>query len=219
MALLTRQVADYLERKRAQEIEQLLIRELNHRNNNQFALVSAIARRSFSDGASADALKKFEGRLSALARANHGLRNTDWRANLADIVRSTLEPYSARASFDGDPVFLGPDLTRRFSLVLHELASNAAKYGALSTPNGQVDISWTIAPKKGALSLHWRERGGPPVVAPKSHGFGTALLKANFGNVHIDYPSEGLRCEIDACLLGPGEAARDVAAGPSGRGL
>jgi two-component sensor histidine kinase len=95
---------------------------------------------------------------------------------------------------------LGPQLARSISLALHELATNAMKYGALSNSEGVVDISWTVSQDDEALSLHWNERGGPPVVAPKRRGFGTSLIRDSFTDVRIDYASEGLRCEIVALL-------------------
>jgi len=200
--LLTRQAADYLQRKRAQETEKLLIREMKHRSDNQLAIVSAIARRCFVNNPSvSEAMDNFEGRLSALAGANRKLifSNFNWSASLEEIVRSTLEPFSARTNVAGCCVMLGPQLARNISLAVHELATNAMKYGALSNSEGLVDISWAVT-QNGALSLHWNERGGPPVVTPKRHGFGTSLIRDTFADVRIDYAREGLHCEIVALL-------------------
>lgn len=200
LASLTRQAAEYLERKRTQETERLLVREISHRSSNQLAVISAIARRCFSDNSSVvDALSAFEGRLSALAHANHELGNFGWRANLAGIVRSTLEPFSARTKVAGPDVMLDAQLAQGFSLAIHELATNAMKYGALSNPEGFVEIAWTVRLNDGknVLAFCWQEHGGPPVVAPSRQGFGTTLLKMTFSDIRIDYAREGFNCEIE----------------------
>ena len=203
LGLLTRQAADYLERKRAQQTEKLLLREVNHRSNNQLAVVTAIVRRCFAKGASDPAaMDAFEERISALSRANREIAKLRWNADLAEIVRSTLEPFSARAKMDGVGVLISPKLAQGFSLALHELATNAAKYGALSNSEGKVEISWTVSRKNDCnfLELYWKEHGGPPVVAPSRRGFGTSLLKATFSDVDLDYARGGLICRISVPL-------------------
>ena len=97
---------------------------------------------------------------------------------------------------------VGAEHVQNFSLALHELATNAAKYGAVSDESGKVEICWTIARdgKDNRLKFKWKETGGPPVVAPSDHGFGTSLLRATFPDVRIDYLIEGLTCEIDLVL-------------------
>jgi two-component sensor histidine kinase len=98
-----------------------------------------------------------------------------------------------------------PKDAQNLSLALHELATNAVKHGALSRPDGKINIAWAVRGPKGGcmLSFHWQERGGPPVVAPTRRGFGTTLLKATFGDVRFDYAPEGLMCEIDLPLSNP----------------
>jgi hypothetical protein len=113
-----------------------------------------------------------------------------------------MAPFGDRTMIDGVDVVLGTQHVQNFSLALHELATNAAKYGALSNENGWVEIFWTIAGdgNDNILKFKWNERGGPPAVAPTRHGFGTSLLKAIFADVRIDYLDEGLTCEIDLLL-------------------
>jgi PAS domain S-box-containing protein len=213
--LLARQTADYLQRKRAEETEDTLLREIQHRSNNLLAVMQTIASRSLSGSYTlAEAKAAFEGRLQALARANRQLTRSNWSGvSLTEIVRSELRPFSDRTFFKGIDVSLTPKHAQNFSLALHELATNATKYGALSNGSGKVDVSWVLVSqgRTNALKFKWCESGGPPVAAPTEHGFGTALLKATFPNARIDYATEGLSCEIDIILghggqTGPPEA-------------
>ena len=202
--LLARQAADYLERKRAEEIEETLIREVQHRSNNLLTVVQAIANLTLSGEYSpAQARAAFEARLQALARANRQLTRSNWvGVNLNEIVRLELEPFADRAIVEGADVVLGPQQAQNFSLALHELATNAAKYGALANGTGMVEVSWALVDsgKNTRLKFKWQEQGGPPVVAPTRRGFGTSLLKATFAHVRIDYLTEGLRCGIEVSL-------------------
>jgi two-component sensor histidine kinase len=204
MDLLARQAADYLERKRAEETEEARAREIRHRINNQLAVIQTIAHRTLSaDRSVVDAKQIFDERLQALARANRWLNELNCSpANLSEIVRSALAHFGDRTMIDGVGVLVGAQHAQSFSLALHELATNAAKYGALSNESGRVKIFWTIARdgKDSRLKLKWKETGGPPVVAPSRRGFGTSLLKATFSDVRIDYLVEGLICEIDLIL-------------------
>jgi PAS domain S-box-containing protein len=202
--LLARQAADYLEHKRAEEIERTLVREIQHRSNNQLAVIQALAHQTFSgDRTLAEAKKVFDARLRALAQANRQLTESNWsRVNLSEIARSALSPFGDRTMIDGIDVMLGAQHVQNFSLALHELATNAAKYGALSNETGWIEIFWTIAGNgnDNILKFKWKERGGPPAVAPTRHGFGTSLLKAIFTDVRIGYLDDGLICEIDLLL-------------------
>jgi PAS domain S-box-containing protein len=199
--LLTRQTADYLERKRGEELQATLAREVQHRSNNQLAVIQTIATRSLSGNYTlAEAKEAFEARLQALARANRQLTKSNWNGvNLSEIVRLELQPYAERTVVDGIDVILAPQHAQNFTLTLHELATNAAKYGALSNGNGKVSVFWTTT-KRGEnnkLEFKWQERGGPPVAVPTRQGFGTMLVKATFPDARIDYAVEGLSCEID----------------------
>jgi two-component sensor histidine kinase/integral membrane sensor domain MASE1 len=212
MDLLARQTADYLERKHAEKIQKTLIGEIQHRSNNLLAIIQAIAHRTFSsERSSIEAGKAFEARLRALARANQELINSNWAGvNLKEIVRQELEPFAGRTLVEGTDIKVGPQLAQNFSLALHELATNAAKYGALSDRNGKVGIYWTIVREgeNSRLKLKWEERGGPQVSQPTRQGFGTTLLRAVFPDARFDYAIEGLNCEIDV-LLKPSEPDAD----------
>jgi two-component sensor histidine kinase len=122
--------------------------------------------------------------------------------NLSEIAGSALSPFGDRTMIDGVDVMLGAQHVQNFSLALHELATNAAKYGALSNETGWIEIFWTIAGNgnDNILKFKWKERGGPPAVAPTRHGFGTSLLNAIFTDVRIGYLDDGLICEIDLLL-------------------
>lgn len=206
MDLLARQTADYLERKRAEEMGATLVREIQHRSNNLLAVIQAIATRSLSGSYTLmEAKAAFEARLQAIARANRQLTQSNWSGvNLGELVRLELQPYVGRTTVDGSDVVLSPQHAQNFSLLLHELATNAAKYGALSNGGGKVGVSWVITrqSQNNKLEFKWQERGGPPVVAPIRQGFGTALVNATFRDARMDYAVEGLSCEI-TIPLGP----------------
>jgi two-component sensor histidine kinase len=202
--LLARQVADYLERKRAEEIETTLVREIQHRSNNLLAVIQTIATRSLSGSHTlAEAKESFEARLQALARTNRQLTESNWSGvNLSEIVLLELQPYAERTKVDGIDVKLSAQHTQNFALALHELATNAAKYGALSNGTGKVCVSWRIARQSANnnLEFRWQEGGGPPVLEPARQGFGTMLLKATFPGAQIDYAVKGVCCEINIPL-------------------
>jgi two-component sensor histidine kinase len=200
--ILARQAADYLERKQAERTHQTIMRELEHRSNNLLTVIQSIAQRSLGG----EAKEAFEARLHALARVNRALLRSNWSGvDLDQLVRSELEPFSRRATIAGVSVILPAQMAQNFTLVLHELATNSAKYGALSTDPGKIVVFWTIE-RNGSgsvLKFKWQESGGPPVVPPLRHGFGTKLLKAVFSEVRLEYPVEGLKYEIDVPLKSP----------------
>jgi two-component sensor histidine kinase len=199
--ILARQAADYLERKHSEQIQQTIVLELQHRSNNLLAVIQSIAQRSLAGDQSK---KTFEARLQALARANRALVRSNWGGvDLNALVRNELEAFSKRASVSGVSVLLSPQLAQNFTLALHELATNSAKYGALSKTPGKVEVSWTIEPDRSGsvLKFRWQESGGPPVSPPARQGFGTQLLKGIFSNVSLEYPVEGLTCEIEVHLV------------------
>jgi two-component sensor histidine kinase len=203
--ILARQAADYLERKQAERTHQTIMRELQHRSNNLLAVIQSIAQRSLGGDhySLPEAKEAFEARLQALARANRALLRSNWGGvDLHQLVHSELEPFSKRANVAGVSVVLPPQMAQNFTLVLHELATNSAKYGALSTDAGKIAVSWTVERNRSGsvLKFKWQESEGPPVVAPIRHGFGTKLLKAAFSEVRLCYLVEGLRCEIDVPL-------------------
>jgi two-component sensor histidine kinase len=206
--ILARQAADYLERKQAERTHQTILLELQHRSNNLLAVIQSIAQRSFgSDYHSlAEAKEAFEARLHALARANRALVRSNWGGvDLDQLVRTELEAFSRRATIAGPSMVLPPQMAQNFTLVLHELATNSAKHGALSSDTGKITVSWTVE-RSGSgflLKFKWQESGGPAVAAPQRRGFGTHLLKSVFSEVRLEYHVEGLRCEIDVPLTSP----------------
>jgi two-component sensor histidine kinase len=127
-----------------------------------------------------------------------------------EIVRLEMQPFVERVIIDGKRTMISAKHAQYFSLAVHELATNANKYGALSNERGKVGIFWTVSRQGNAnlLKFKWREEGGPPVTVPTHQGFGTVLLKATFPNARIDFTVEGLNCEIDVLL---GEDMRGVA--------
>jgi two-component sensor histidine kinase len=163
MDLLARQAVDYLERKRTEEIEETLVREIQHRSNNQLAIIQSIAQQTFSgDRPLVEAKKVFDARLRALAQANRQLIESDWsRVNLKQIVSLALAPFGDRTMIDGVDAMIGAQDVQNFSLAPHELATNATKYGALSNESGRVEI-FAGDGKDKILKFRWKESGGPP---------------------------------------------------------
>jgi len=190
------------------ERQALLLAELNHRVKNNLAAVQAIASqtlranhedpRAFRDA--------FQGRLFSLARGHDLLTRNAWEAaDLADVLDAALSPFNpAVVRLEGPPGKIGlkPDLAVNLVMVLHELATNAAKYGALSREGGQVHVTWAV--EAGALVLHWRESGGPPVTPPTRTGFGarltSAAMKAFGGSAETRFDPAGVTCRLEAPL-------------------
>jgi two-component sensor histidine kinase len=199
--ILARPAADYLERKHSEQIQQTIVLELQHRSNNLLAVIQSIAQRSLAGDQSK---KTFEARLQALARANRALVRSNWGGvDLNQLVRTELEVFSKRASISGVSVLLSPQHAQNFTLALHELATNSAKYGALSNTTGKVKVSWTIEPDQSGsvLKFRWQESGGPPVSPPARQGFGSQLLKGIFSDVRLEYPVKGVTCDIEVHLV------------------
>lgn len=199
-------LVDITDRKRAEESQLLLINELNHRVKNTLASVQSIAAQSFRSEAGASSFNQFEGRLIALSKAHDILTREHWEsANLYDIVVQAVAPLSGSDHFDisGPALRVTPKTALSFAMAVHELCTNASKYGALSNADGRIAIEWRVADKR----LHWRweERGGPPVEAPRQRGFGSRLIEQGLarelnGDVRLDYSVGGVICEIDAPL-------------------
>jgi PAS domain S-box-containing protein len=202
---------DITERKRGEELRQLLLNELNHRVKNTLAAVQSIARQTLRGaGSVAEADTALGDRLLALAKAHDALTRENWQGtDLAEIVATaTTEPYGAkRFTVSGDPVRLSPAQSLALTLAMHELATNAAKYGALKSPDGHVVIAWEVAadgPKR-QLTLRWSERGGPPVTPPTRRGFGTRMIERSFasefrGSARADYAQGGVAWTIEMPL-------------------
>lgn len=206
---------EVFERTKAEEGQQLLINELNHRVKNTLATVQAIASQSFRSS-SPDELATFTARLIALSRAHDVLTRESWEgAELLDVVNVSLEahdsPTEPRIAANGPPVQLSPKMALAVSMALHELATNAAKYGSLSRDDGQVNVSWSVekSAEHHRLNLRWEESGGPEVAPPTRRGFGSRLVERALaadldGHVQLQFPRTGVICTISAPLKAAG---------------
>jgi two-component sensor histidine kinase len=168
---------------RGEMLHDLLIEELNHRVKNTLAILQAIAVQTFRTASKAER-EKFEGRLGALAEAHNLLSSDKWQGSgLQDVLDRVLQPYSLnnpdRIRMAGPKVPLSPRLAVVLSMIVHEIATNAAKYGALSNDSGVVKLDWEILTEENTpkLRLIWTETGGPPVVAPVQRGFGSRMIE------------------------------------------
>ena len=200
-------VRDVSARKRADDVQKLLLQELNHRVKNLLASVIAMVVYTERGSTSpAEYRDKLSARLHALSRAHNLLSGSAWtEASVSDVVRSTLEPHldrsSARFQISGEAVEVTSDTALALNMALHELATNAAKYGALSQSGGRIAIRWMAAPDRPEfVRLVWTESGGPPVSTPESTGFGSRLLDRAFavagGEAKLQFPAEGVVCEM-----------------------
>ncbi|BAK65779.1 putative response regulator receiver protein [Sphingobium sp. SYK-6] len=208
------QIVDVTERKRAENTRRLLVGELNHRVKNTLASVQAIASQTLrhSSGPSEFA-PTFIGRIHALSKAHSLLSEATWKsASLRDLVQGQLDMgviAPDRLSAEGPDVQLAPEPALHLAMVIHELATNAVKYGALSTPTGRVDLDWSLA--EGKLFFEWKESGGPPVAPPRRTGFGSALiersLRSEGGTAKATYDPAGLRWSLTLpCPMQEGES-------------
>ena len=199
-------LVDITDRKRAEESQQLLINELNHRVKNTLASVQSIAAQSFRHETAERSFGVFEARLIALSKAHDVLTREHWEsANLYDIVVQAITPLSDSSRFDiiGPALRITPKTALSFAMAVHELCTNAWKYGALSNGDGRVAIEWQVADRR--LRWRWTERGGPPVEPPRQRGFGSRLIERGLahelnGDVKLVYSASGIICEIDAPL-------------------
>jgi PAS domain S-box-containing protein len=199
---------DVTERRRAEERQRLLVNELNHRVKNTLALVQGLALQSFKDGREmAEAREAFQLRLAALAAAHDLLTRESWEgATLEALAAETLGLHDggeARIAWQGPPVRLNPKAAVSLVMALHELCTNAAKYGALSVPGGRVEVGWSV--DGDLLTILWRERGGPPVRPPERRGFGFRMIERALaadldGSARLDFRPDGLTCRIEASL-------------------
>jgi len=203
--LVLESTRDVTDRKRWEKRRQLLVNELSHRVKNTLAVVQSLARQTLrTTDSGEDFVERFDGRLAALAGAHKLLVESEWAgAELGALAFDQLRAYSGgdpgRLQFEGDRVLLSPDIATPFGLVLHELATNAAKYGAFSTSNGQVGLRWKLGNNGRRLTVTWTERGGPPVQPPGAQGFGGVLIEKSLpgAKVHRDFQPDGVVCTID----------------------
>lgn len=207
---VVRVVQDITERKAAERRQKLLIAELNHRVKNTLATVQSLASQTVRGAKSPQEFReRFEGRLIALSRAHDQLTKHHWeRADLRQLLSGSLAPYAGvemqRVVLRGEDVMLRPRAALTLAMAVHELTTNAAKYGALSQPGGNIEIRWHVMPDecgRQVLRIEWTERGGPPVSEPQQRGFGTKLIEASIaaeldGRARLSFAPEGLCCEI-----------------------
>ncbi|GGD92293.1 hypothetical protein GCM10011515_09990 [Tsuneonella deserti] len=200
---------DVTDEVEASEAQKLLINELNHRVKNTLAIVQGLAAQSFRNiDAAADGLKALDARLNALAAAHSLLTERNWEAaRLKDTIRSavqaTLGSEADRVTLVGPALSLPPQTTVSLAMLVHELSTNALKYGALANAEGKIDVRWQVTgePGKRRLEIDWRESGGPPVVQPARRGFGTRLIERGLSaegsaKTSIDFHPLGLHCTV-----------------------
>lgn len=213
---------DVTERKEAEAQQRLLLQELAHRVKNSLAMIQAIASQTFRNASSIEAASEtFSARLAALARAHDLLVNGNWtNATLHDVVNSVvgIQGEPERFAISGPDTHVGPKAALSLTLILHELGTNAVKYGALSNQVGRVTVTWRIDDMEGErqLRLRWQESGGPPVEPPKRRGFGSRLIERTFPStrcrVENTFPPGGVVFTLDAPL----EALREGENGDEG---
>ena len=192
--------------------------ELSHRSKNLLSVIQAMAQQTARLSPSVDAfLDRFIGRVQGLAASQDLLVNQNWTGvSLDELVRQQLQAFggrdAGRIEADGPPLYVAPDAAQTLGLALHELATNASKYGALSVPGGSIAVHWNIEPGSGAprFRMSWRERGGPSVETPERSGFGRMLIERLTAEkldatVQLNFDREGVVWTLDA-------AARDVLA-------
>jgi PAS domain S-box-containing protein len=196
-------VRDITDRKKSETQIAILAREAEHRAKNMLATVQATVHLTQAD--TADGLKHaIVGRIQALANVHALFVESRWTgADLRNLAAQELAPYcpdgATRVSIDGPNLLLDPQSAQTIAMCIHELATNAAKYGALSVPEGHIQIEWSDTGRE-RLIVRWAESGGPLVVPPTRHGFGTRVIEglicAQKGEIHFDWRREGLACEI-----------------------
>ncbi|WP_458388534.1 HWE histidine kinase domain-containing protein [Sphingomonas sp. F9_3S_D5_B_2] len=200
-------------RRKAEEHQHLLINELNHRVKNTLAIVQSLAQQSFSaDKAPETASRVFEARLEALSTAHNLLTRKNWEeASLSDTISTAVAAATGEAAtrveVTGPEIVLEPQTAVSVAMAVHELCTNALKYGALSVPEGAVSVSWEVdrVDEEPFLDLEWRESDGPPVSVPTKRGFGSRMIERGLaaqlhGTVALDFAPSGLICSIRAPL-------------------
>ncbi|MDP3492403.1 MAG: HWE histidine kinase domain-containing protein [Hyphomonadaceae bacterium] len=202
---------DITDRKRAEERQRSLVAELNHRVKNTLAIVQSLALQTHRTTESPVAfMEALTARVRSLAKAHDLLTENSWEgALLKDVIGRTLEPYAADASagrrieISGPPVRLNPQTAVVLNMAFHELVTNAAKYGALSTPGGAISVVWNIdvSSDPALIEIVWSEAGGPRVHSPTRRGFGSHVLEAGLahelgGKVVMEFPPEGFVCRM-----------------------
>ena len=194
---------DITQRREAEARQALLTRELHHRTKNLFAVVQAVVSRSFAGKQTvAEAQTAVLQRLHALGQAHVRLVDREWQGvDLLEVAHSEIRPFSERVTVTGPTLVLNPQAAQSFALALHELATNATKYGALSVPGGRVDIAWSVDESNGMFRFVWSEHGGPAVTAPSRKGFGSTVLEQVMAEhaeapPRLEFARDGVRYEV-----------------------
>ena len=200
---------DISEKRAAEERERALSQEIAHRNKNMLAIIQIIVSRSLAEKQTPEeARRTIVQRLQAIAKSQAAMEMGGFvGASMDEITRLEFEGFSGRIETAGPEVLLNSQAAQTFAMILHELATNAMKYGALSSPAGWVSVAWFVEPDDAdaQFRFRWVERGGPPVKPPARYGFGSVLIEKiiaqDFGaRPSMDFAPEGLRCEIDVAL-------------------
>jgi PAS domain S-box-containing protein len=205
---------DVTERKRVEEHQRVLVAELDHRVKNALATVSAVVCRTLETGSStADIVSALVGRVQSMARAHELLSSRRWQGiSLTELIQREIAPYATNTNIeiDGPEIMLSAEAGQAMAMVFHELVTNAAKYGALSTQCGRVLVRWNRKPNGNArarLVVEWQESGGPSVAASSKSGYGTSIVRELIpyelgGTVDFVLARDGVRCRLDI----PGES-------------
>ncbi|MGZ8371605.1 MAG: PAS domain S-box protein [Rhodoplanes sp.] len=202
-------LVDISARKRIEERQRLLIGELNHRIQNLFAVIQSVALHSLGGNRPLlETREVFVDRLQSLGRAYTMMTEQEWRgAPLRQILAAETSAFAERVSLDGIDLMVRQKAAQSFALLLHELTTNAVKYGALSVPAGRVDVRWRVDREDGrddspgVFVLSWEETGGPVVVVPTRTGYGRKIIEdtmRRIGKHHIDYAQAGLKYRMEA---------------------
>jgi len=200
---------DITERKKVERHRELLLRELDHRVKNTIATVQAITERTIVNSGHSmdDFAEAFRGRIQALGRVHKALSDQKWvGVHVDQLVSRTLTPHGKQEQIhlEGEDVVLPVRVTLPLAMALHELVTNAVKYGALAAPDGRVVVSWDVDPDR-SLRIEWREEDGPPVTPPEEEGFGMTLLKRGIayevgGSTEVSFEEDGVRCTMELPL-------------------
>jgi two-component system, chemotaxis family, CheB/CheR fusion protein len=208
--LVLESTRDITERRAWERRQTLLMSELTHRVRNTLAVIQGIARHTLRRSkATEGVVEQFEGRLAALASAHNLLVESDWKgADLGELARQQLQAHTTEnpnhLRIEGEPIALPPDLATPFGLVLHELATNATKHGALSTANGQVSVTWSVRQRNNhrMLVFEWKEMSAPQVSRTPTSGFGSTLIQSAIPGAQVNraFRKDGFVCTIELDL-------------------
>jgi two-component sensor histidine kinase len=204
-AIVRGSITDITDRVHIEKRQKLMMRELDHRVKNNLATVLSLTEQSAADAQSVEELRRaLASRIHAMADIHRALAEQQWTGmKIDELVQITLAPYrtgdAERLRMTGVPLTIGPEACSALSMVVHELATNAAKHGAFSEPAGRVELDWCT--ENDGIAIDWTESGGPPVQPPERRGYGTQLITGLIehqlgGHVDTAYASDGLRCRI-----------------------